>query len=212
VLFRSRLVTLEEDPASGWPVLRLALTPEGRCPLLGAAGCTVYADRPAACRTYPLARAAAPGGDGGPARVIFLSQESPACLGWRQERRLDLQTWVAEQGLAPYQEANDRLLGLVMHPSRRGRVELSPAQTHAVILGLYNIDVFRQWAGTPAGAARLGLAPEGARTLSDEELLVLGQDWLVRELFAPAPAAPAPAGRGKGGRTKAKAKAKGRRK
>jgi Fe-S-cluster containining protein len=204
----ARLATLEEDPASGWPALRLTLTGEGRCPLLGPAGCTVYAHRPAACRTYPLARAAAPGADGGPAREVFLRQESPACLGWQEARALSVEQWVDEQGLAPYQEANDRLLGLFLHPRRKGRVTLTQAQTHAVILALYNIDVFRQWAQTPGAAGRLGVDPAslGAVLADDEELLALGQEWLTRELFGPAARAAQNIGKGKKGKGKSKAR------
>ncbi len=197
-------VELEEDPVSGWPVLRLRLTGEGRCPLVGETGCRVYGDRPAACRTYPLARAAAPGEKGQPAREVFLLQEAPGCLGWREPRQLSLEVWVEEQGLKPYQAANDRLLGLVMHPRRRGRLYLTSEQTHAVILALYNLDVFRQLAATPDFARRFGFgAGRVAEALaSDENLLALGQDWLTGQLFGPPASAP--------GRTKKKAKGRGR--
>ena len=180
-----RFVELDLDPVSGWPVLRLRLDDQGRCPFVGPQGCGVYAHRPAACRVYPLARAVAPGPDGRPAREVFLAQEAPGCLGWDQRRSLTVEAWVADQGLGPFQEANDALLGLFCHPRRHGRLELEPAQIHGVILALYNLDVFRRLAAQPEMARRQGL-PEvrlpGALA-SDEALLDLGRDWLLNRLF-----------------------------
>lgn len=186
-----RFLELDLDPVSGWPVLRLKLDEQGRCSLLGPQGCTVYAHRPAACRTYPLARAVAPGRDGAPPSELFLRQQTKGCLGWGEPRRQDIVSWVAEQELAPYQEANDALLGLFLHPRRAGqRLELAPPQIHAVIMALYNLDVFRQMLERPDFAQGLELDParlEAARQ-ADEELLLLGRDWLMARLFT-APAA-----------------------
>jgi hypothetical protein len=91
-------------------------------------------------------------------------------------------------------------------------MHLTLTQTHAVILALYNIDVFRQWVQTPGAAGRLGLAPARleAALASDEELLALGQEWLARELFGGAATRTTPnAGKGKMGK---KGKDKARRK
>jgi hypothetical protein len=56
---------------------------------------------------------------------------------------------------------------------------------HAVIMALYNLDVFRQSVALPDFPARFGLESATiARALaSDEALLELGQDWLTAQLF-----------------------------
>lgn len=180
-----RYAEMDLDPVSGWPVLRLRLTEDGRCPLVTPQGCGAYADRPAACRTYPLARAVRPDAQGRPAEEVFLRQETPACLGWEAERALTPAQWVEDQGLAPYQAANDALLPLFCHPRRRGRLELRPPQIHAVILALYNLDQWRQLVARPGFAAAQGLKPGvvEAALASDETLLGLGRDWLLVQLF-----------------------------
>ena len=180
-----RFVELDLDPVSGWPALRIRLDSEGRCPFVGPQGCGVYTHRPAACRVYPLARAVQPPAQGRPVREVFLAQRADGCLGWGQPDCLDVAAWVADQGLGPYQEANDALLGLFFHPRRRGRLELSPAQVHGVILALYNLDVFHRMAERPELARAHGL-PEArlaGALASDEALLELGRDWLLHRLF-----------------------------
>ena len=173
-----RYAEMDLDPVSGWPVLRLRLTDQGRCPLVTDQGCAAYPHRPAACRTYPLARAVRPGPRGQATAEVFLRQPTPGCLGWDAPRRLTLAQWVDQQGLAPYQAANDALLPLLFHPRRRGRLDLTPSQIHAVVLALYNLDLWRQTLRKPGFAARQGLDPGAVATAlsSDEALLDLGRN------------------------------------
>lgn len=182
-----RYAEMDLDPVSGWPALSLRLTADGRCPLVTPQGCGAYADRPAACRTYPLARAVRPDARGWAAEEVFLRQEAPACLGWRAERALTPAQWVEDQGLAPYQAANDALLPLFCHPRRKGRLDLRPNQIHAVILALYNLDQWRRVVARPDFAPAQGLEPGmvAAALVSDEALLDLGRDWLLVQLFGP---------------------------
>ena len=175
---------MEPDPASGWPALRLSLDDQGRCPLVGPNGCTVYEHRPTCCRIYPLARAVRQG-KGGEVEEVFLRTETKGCEGWDQPHQLTASRWVEEQGLAEYQQANNRLLSFLLHPKARRPMELSGQQVNGVILGLYNLDVFSQLVGQDGFAARFELEPEAvARALeSDEKLLELGQRWLTEQFF-----------------------------
>jgi Fe-S-cluster containining protein len=174
---------LEMDPVSGWPALRLRLDSQGRCPFVSPAGCAVYAHRPAACRIYPLARLARPGTAGGPPEVVYMRQETKGCLGWDQSVEHDLADWDADQELAEYHHYNDALLPLLFHPKRKGRLNLNPRQLHAVILALYNPEMLRASLSQPVlrdkfDSHRLNTAQQNA-----EELLLLGRDFLIEQLF-----------------------------
>ncbi len=179
-------VELEQDPVSGWPALRIKLNPDGACPFVSPEGCTIYPHRPTCCRIYPLARAVKPAQGGGPPVEAFLRPDTPGCLGWEQPDELTIGEWIAGQGLAPYQAANNYCLKLFMHPARRGRVNLDQRQTHAFLSALYNLEAFRPLAASPEFAARFGFDPPRVeRALADEEeLLKLGVDWLAGVLFA----------------------------
>jgi hypothetical protein len=93
--------------------------------------------------------------------------------------------WARDQGLDPYRAANDRAARLFLHPRRPRPLALSPEQVHAVVLALYNLDVFRQSVEKAGFAERFGLdATLIARALSsDEALLELGEAWLTARLF-----------------------------
>jgi len=176
---------LEADPVSGWPTLRIKLTDEGVCPFVTPQGCSVYPHRPTCCRVYPLARAVRPGPGGGPPQEVFLRQETPGCLGWDQPQELDAAAWVRQQGLAPYQAANNYCLRLFMHPARQGQVSLDDRQTHAFISALYNLEAFRPLAASPGFGERFGFEPERVELAlaEEQELLKLGVDWLAGVLL-----------------------------
>ena len=55
-----------------------------------------------------------------------------------------LEAWARDQGLEPYQAANNRMAKLFLHPRRPRPLSLSTEQVHAVVLELYNLDVFRR--------------------------------------------------------------------
>jgi Fe-S-cluster containining protein len=54
--FLDRYVDIVLRPANFFPdvLLRMAENPEKTCPFLSASGCSVYADRPDTCRTFPI--------------------------------------------------------------------------------------------------------------------------------------------------------------
>jgi Fe-S-cluster containining protein len=178
-----RYAELEMDPASGWPSLRIKLDEKGRCSFLSERGCGVYPDRPAACRIYPLARLAAPGKDGAPPEVIYMRQKTGHCLGWDQDREHTIKSWTVDQGLKPYDAANDQLLKLLFHPGRKGKMDLKPQQVHAVIAALYNLDTFRKMLKTPLVKDLFKPGQIKHARGNDERLMLLGRDFLIKVLF-----------------------------
>jgi Fe-S-cluster containining protein len=177
-----RHAELEIEPGSGWPTLRLRLGEDGRCPFVREEGCGVYRDRPTSCRTYPLARAVCLGEDGEPVETVLVDA---TCPGFGPPAAQTVEAWMRGQGLAAYHAANDRVAKLLLHPGRPRPLALSPAGVHAVVMALYNLDVFRELAARPGFAERSGLSPErvAGALASDEALLELGQDWVAAQLF-----------------------------
>jgi Fe-S-cluster containining protein len=176
---------LEIEPGSGWPTLRIRLAPDGRCPFVGEKGCGVYPDRPTCCRVFPLARAVRLGPGGEPEEAFLASGADGSCLGFGEPGTLTVEAWIRDQGMDPYRSANDRVARLFLDPRRPRPMALSPAEVHAVVLALYNLDVLREMVAGPGFAARSGLGEERVRRAlaADEALLELGQDWLAARLF-----------------------------
>jgi Fe-S-cluster containining protein len=176
---------LEIEPGSGWPTLRLELAPDGRCPFVRDDGCGVYRDRPTCCRIFPLARAVRLDSEGKAVESFAIDASCPGFGERGPARSPTVAEWTREQGLDPYRAANDRVARLFLYPRRPRPLSLATDDVHAIVMALYNVDVFRAFAARPGFAERSGLDEATvARALSsDEALLALGQDWIARRLF-----------------------------
>jgi len=178
------LVTWEEGMT--FPACFLTMVDDGRasCVFLSQQGCTVYSDRPAACRAYPIGRGVSRQTDGRTTEQLLLIRE-PHCLGFIEHTEQTASAYFLAQGLTDYNNANDQLLPLLQHPQLQAGFALSQAQMDQYILALYNIDRFRQEMADGRIKMNRPLALRELRALAgdDEELLLLGVRWLRQEYF-----------------------------
>ncbi len=181
-------------PEVGLPMLRMRMLDGAgnKCPFQREAGCAVYQDRPSACRTYPLGRATQPGEDNGPAaggiaERVFILREAH-CRGFEKGTEFDVAAWMHDQGLTPYNAANDRYMALAASLRRakaHGGAALSPKQTGMAGLALYQPDEFQPFLMQSGLLDRLDLTGERKQAvLADEEAcLEFGYDWLALSLL-----------------------------
>jgi uncharacterized protein len=175
------------DPDSGFPVLSLKMEdgPEKPCPFVGPRGCTVYDDRPTACRLYPLGRAAGARRGRGIFDEFYFQLDTPGCLGIKEDTAWSVGSWRENQGLTPYVEMNDRMLEIVFHPRRNRKIPLNDAQLQKLMVACYNLDLFREFViKTPF--LELYEIDEDTRTRighDDHALLNLAFNYLERALF-----------------------------
>ncbi len=84
------------DRSTSIPIVQLAMAPDTlQCRLLAVNGCSVYHDRPWACRMYPLDLT-------GQAGTYRLVSGSDRCLGLRERAGRTVAQWLASQEIAPY--------------------------------------------------------------------------------------------------------------
>lgn len=100
------------DKTTSIPIVQLEMMPDTlQCKLVTARGCSVYADRPWACRMYPLDIA----GREGVYRTVV---ESQRCLGLLERKVRTVAEWLSTQDVAPYLEM-EKAFHSVMPPSFR---------------------------------------------------------------------------------------------
>jgi Fe-S-cluster containining protein len=177
-------------PDTGYPALHLKMDggPNKECPFVSPAGCTVYPDRPAACRTYPIGRATrlCREGEDSPSGLVeqyFLVQE-PHCLGFQEDQSWTIEEWVADQDLQRYNAWNDRFTGLMALQKRRNE-QIQQRQTALVLLALFQLERFQDFVRDVNLFSRLELSQEAQeRILTDPETaLEFAFDWLELALY-----------------------------
>ena len=172
-------------PDTGLPLFKLRMCDDKRrsCPFVREAGCSVYADRPAACRTYPLGRATRIDENGKVSQRFFLVRE-PHCKGFAETQTWTPGSWLKNQGLEPYNACNDRYMRLLARIKEAGR-PVAPKQANMAALALFQLDNFARFIQDTGLLDRLELDDDAkADILADEEArLFFAIDWLELVLF-----------------------------
>lgn len=178
--FLDRYALIEQEEGSTFPRVYLGMVDDGRasCPFVTATGCSVYADRPGACRTYPLGRGAFTTADGGRQEMHVLLTE-PHCKGFTNGDPQNITAWQKDQDLSTYNGMNDELLTILHHPRlKEGRQP--ETREMGIFLALYSLDTFRQQVLDATLALPIPITDSERQKIATEDLalLRLGIRWL----------------------------------
>lgn len=172
-------------PDTGFPIIRLRMQddPKRSCPFVRESGCSVYADRPGACRTYPLGRATKLDEQGLVTERFFVVREDH-CRGFQEAAAWTSEAWLADQGLSEYNSANDRYMRLLARWKATGK-RLEQKRAGMVFLALYQPDDFARFVRDMKLFERLDIpeARQAAILSLEAACLDFGLDWLALLLF-----------------------------
>ncbi|AEA47194.1 YkgJ family cysteine cluster protein [Archaeoglobus veneficus] len=156
-------------PETGLPVVVLKMV-DGKCPFVTDDGCSIYRDRPGACRLYPLVRMRSRNEE-----YYYIIVEN-FCEGFNENKEWTIREWLDDQGAWKYNEMNDVFMELVLGLYSSGR-KLSNEEMQKFYMACYDIDRFREF------ARENGIADN--ETLEDDEKLVeFGINWLKQTLLS----------------------------
>lgn len=175
-------------PDTGFPqpTLRMLDGPDALCPFVSPAGCTVYEDRPSACRCYPLGRGARITKDGVAQRFFILKEDH--CKGFECNTVQTPKKWLQSQDLANYIKFNDKYMRLLTMVVASGK-PLEPKMTGMATLCLYQPDDFRVLVEKMKIFDRLVIDEETKNRIissdpaGDEAALAFALDWLELVIF-----------------------------
>ncbi|MBN1343868.1 MAG: YkgJ family cysteine cluster protein [Phycisphaerae bacterium] len=160
-------------------VLKMRDETDKRCPFVTESGCGIYEDRPWACRMYPLGMASPGDYEQGAEEFFFLIEEE-GCKGFQEQRTQTVAEWLADQGIAVYNEMGDPFRKFTTHPKMQGDVELTLAQMDMVHMTCYDVDRFRRFVFESTLLEKLDIAADRAEAMRDDdvELMKFAMDWL----------------------------------
>lgn len=175
------------DERRNLPTMALKMSENARktCPFVSPGGCTLYEDRPAACRIYPLARASRMHPVHGTVQEDYFVLHEEHCRGFEENRLWTSREWIRDQGLDRYHDLNDLWMEIITHPRLRQPPPLSARQQQMFFLASYNIDKFREFALQSRFLKLFVLPEQEAEAIheSDEALLRLSFRWLSFSLL-----------------------------
>lgn len=175
------------DPHHRFPMVRLKMNggPEGACPFVSNEGCTIYEDRPEACRLYPIGRASAtPDGTTETHEKFFVVAESH-CQGFKERQVWTLEEWLDHEGVKEYAAMNDPWRGIVTSSKTLGP-KAHIAQKHQMFfMASYNLDKFRKFIFESRFFNRFQVDSDLKTRLEKDDVALMrfACDWLRFSLF-----------------------------
>ena len=168
---------------------------DNKCPFVTPKGCTVYTDRPTACRYYPVGMADFHEGgsrdaDGNEApaneeKFFFVVREDH-CKGFEEDKEWTIREWRADQGVDVRDEMNREWLRLVMRRKSFGQqASLSEQAKRMFFMASTDLATFRRFIFESSFLETYEIDDETLQKIKEDdvELMLFSFKYLASSLF-----------------------------
>jgi Fe-S-cluster containining protein len=185
-LEKHALVPITQELELPVVMLKMGDDPEKKCSFVGPDGCTVYEERPWACRMYPVGMAIPPARAGVEPEPVFFLLEDDFCKGHGERKTWTVKQWRSDQGVQEHEDLEQDFKALVSHPWFIGGRKLDPRRVEMFFTACYDLDKFRSFVFDTTFLQRFVLEDELVEQLKNDDLALLrfGSRWLRFALFA----------------------------
>lgn len=164
----------EVDKKSNLPHVFLKMNDdEARsCPFVTPEGCTIYTDRPATCRYYPVGQATH--------RVerdsetvneeFYMLVREEHCLGFNEEKEWTIDEWRQDQEVTLYDDMNRPWKDILMRRGFHSATQVDKKKQSLFYMASYDIDRFRRFVFDSRFLEVVELKPETAESMKNDEL------------------------------------------
>jgi len=169
-----------------FPVPSLFLRPDdaGVCRFLGERGCTVYSDRPWACRLYPLGFAVSKDPASGQGEQRYFLLPRPEGCSNVDPPTQTVRQWLDTQETEAYERWGSQFKELVLHQSMKPE-NSSPMKTEMWFTACYDLDQFREFVFGSTLLQRFEVDDDLIEEMryDDETLMRFALQWLRFSVF-----------------------------
>ncbi len=162
-------------------LLRMSADAEKTCPFLTPAGCSVYPDRPDACRTFPLEQGVLFDAAKNEARMVTFFRPPDFCMGQHEEKTWTPKTWELDQEAAVYHRMTARWAELkrLFQQDPWGAEGPAGPRAKMAFMALYNLDRFREFIFQSSFLTRYAVKPVIQKKIrtDDTALLKFRLEW-----------------------------------
>ncbi len=140
-------VNIDEKSSHPYAMLRMIDDKERKCPFLTPEGCTIYTDRPANCRYYPVGQGTLKkeGKNGPEEEEFYFFVKEPHCLGYHEDKEWTIESWRIDQGVNTYDEMNREWKAIQLRRNMLGQAELDDKKQAQFYMASYNFDSFKRF-------------------------------------------------------------------
>lgn len=148
LLSRHTYIEIDEKTSHPFVFLTMNEDAEKKCPFVTPEGCTIYTDRPANCRYYPVGQASLKKMDEKSnlpltEEFYFLVKEEH-CLGFNEDAEWTVGNWRDDQGVDVYDDMNRGWKDILFRRNLPGHA-LDDKKQKAFYMACYDVDRFRSF-------------------------------------------------------------------
>jgi Fe-S-cluster containining protein len=170
------------------PGLKMATQPGTQaCTFLGEQGCTVYEDRPAACRYYALGSMGMRRKDTNYVEDVYFVVKEDHCKGHFEPKTQTVAEYRHEQGVDKYDEMNAAWRETIIKKRSAGPTVGAPSERSMQLFDMcsYDVDSFRRFVQSEGFQQVFDLPEDEVRKILDDEdaLLLFAMRFLRQVLF-----------------------------
>jgi Fe-S-cluster containining protein len=163
-------------------LLRMSESKEKTCPFLVDVGCTVYADRPDTCRTFPIEQGVLYDAVRKKDTALHFFRPPNFCLGQHEDQQWTVTTWSGDQDAERHHKMTIRWAELkrLFQTDPWGAEGPEGPRAKMAFMVTYNIDRFREFVFNSSFLKRYKVKSAVLKKIKndDDELLRFGFDWI----------------------------------
>lgn len=156
------------------------------CPFLRAEGCSVYEDRPSACRYYALGLLSLREQNSSTDEDYYFLVKEEHCLGHQEPRQITIQDYRQEQEVEIYDEMNRDWRQIILKKRSAGPAVGKPTlrSFQFFFLASYNLDDFKKFLTNPGFTEVYELdATIIEQIIADDEVLLKFAGQLLKQVL-----------------------------
>lgn len=164
-----------EIDAHGIPGIKLRTTDDGACLFMKEEGCSIYEDRPTACRYYPSGllsmRALGKSVD----ERHFLMVKEPHCKGHDEDREITIADYRKEQVVEEFDEFNRDWYRIILKKKSTGPTIGAPSDMSLQLffMASYDVDRFRRFVGSDSFKSMYQVTDEEFVKFADDDIALM---------------------------------------
>lgn len=149
------------------------------CRFMRPEGCSVYEDRPTACRYYPVALLAMRRQGESFDRQSYAIVREDHCLGHQEPDTQTIDEYRAGQGIVAYDEAAHGWRQLILKKKSSGPTIGKPSRRSLELffMACYDVDRFRSFVASDAFSAMFDIPPEELHEALADDIALLQFGW-----------------------------------
>ena len=175
------------DKSQRFPLVQLKMQEdlEKACPFVTKEGCSIYEDRPGACRLYPVGKASSMVKGKKDGMKKFFMVKEPHCRGFEEDRSWRLDDWINHEGIKAYDTLNDKWFEIITSRESLGEKDHLTKKHQMFFMVSYNLDRFREFVFNSRFLNLFHIEDDLEKRLflDDIALMDFGLDWLKFSLF-----------------------------